>query len=279
MAKPFYKPQKEKIVSEPKDSNGYGYVKDALISLFSRKYWKPTLEAFNKKLQKLIESGFDNKKALVTILDYLTEVLKKSEPEVMNLIKKSGKDVKQSRVAVAGNNFQALVAHTLLKNVEFGNLPRLQIVLKPKGHPLIERYGVIKIGNEEQKPDMDVLIYQDKPNTPIVICSCKTSLRERAGQTYKWKLLLDLATADPKHLQSNPDCPINKYKIEYSSDRPIFVIMITADLYNEINQPQQKGTLAFFNKAFVTDRSNKKFHSHVEPMSQIIFYLNSIYSD
>src|SRR3989338_3922262 len=102
MAKPFYKPQKEEIVSEPKDSNGYGYVKDALISLFSRKYWKPTLEAFNKKLQKLIESGFDNKKALVTILDYLTEVLKNSEPEVMNLIKRSGKDIKQSRVAVAG---------------------------------------------------------------------------------------------------------------------------------------------------------------------------------
>jgi len=104
MAKPFYIPQKEEIVSESKDLNKY--VRDALISLFSRKYWKPTFEAFDKKLQKLIESGLDNKKALVTILDNLTEVLKNSEPEVMNLIKKSGKDIKQSRVVVAGNNFQ-----------------------------------------------------------------------------------------------------------------------------------------------------------------------------
>ena len=226
----------------------------------------------------MIESGLDNKKALVTILDHLTEVLKNSQPEVMKLIKKSGKDIKQSSVAVAGNNFQTLIAHALLKNIEFGNIPRLQIVLKPKDHPLIEKYGVIKIGNEKQKPDMDVLIYQDKPNTPIVICSCKTSLRERAGQTYKWKLLLDLATADPKHLRNNPDCPINKYKIEYSSDRRILVIMITADFYNEINQPQQRGTLAFFNKAFVTDKRNKKFYLHAEPMSQMIPYLNSIYN-
>ena len=147
MTKSFYKPLKEEIVSESKDSNKY--VRDALTSLFSRKYWKPTFEAFDKKLQTLIESGFDNKKALIEILDHLTEVLKNSEPEVMNLIKKSGKDIKQSRVAVAGNNFQALIAHALLKNIEFGNIPRLQIILKPKDHPLIEKYGVIKIGNEK----------------------------------------------------------------------------------------------------------------------------------
>jgi len=36
MTKSFYKPLKEEIVSESKDSNKY--VRDALTSLFSRKY-------------------------------------------------------------------------------------------------------------------------------------------------------------------------------------------------------------------------------------------------
>lgn len=274
-----YKIKQERLfVKPPKDFNGS--VRDAMNSLLTRGYWEPTLEAFNKKLSQIEkERNISKKDALIVILDYLADVLEESEPEVMKLIRRGGKDVKQSRVSVAGNNYQALIAHSLLLNVLFGNLPKLKIVVKPKKHSMVEKYAVIKVAGETQKPDMDILIYQEKPRAPLIICSCKTSLRERAGQTYKWKLLVDLATADPIHLKKHPDCPINKYQIKYQSDRKIYVVMITADLYNEVSQPQQRGIFVFFDKAFVADKGRQKFPSYVQPMSKIIPYLNSIYKN
>lgn len=263
---------------EPSYNGTVSMIRDSMKSMLSRKYWEPTLGSFNRRVEKIVvENSTSRKDALIVILDYLAEVLEDSEPEVMKIIKERKKDIKQTRVSVAGNNFQALVAHSLMENVLVKNLPSINIVLKPKKHPIVQKYATIRIGGETQKPDMDILIYQNKPNTPLVVCSCKTSLRERAGQTYKWKLLVDLATADPEHLKEHPECPINKYQIEYQSDREIYVTMITADLYNEVEQPQQRGMFAFFDKSFVADKGRQKFPAHVQPMSKIIPYLNSIY--
>ncbi|MCG2693412.1 BsaWI family type II restriction enzyme [Candidatus Parcubacteria bacterium] len=219
------------------------------------------------------------KDALIVILDYLTEVLLNSKDGVFKMIKKRGKDIQQASKSAAGNNYQALIAYALNRNIEAGNLPKnLVVALKPKKHPLVEEYTSIKVGKEIQKPDIDVLIYQEKPKTPLIVCSCKTSLRERAGQTYRWKLLLELATADPKHLQENPDCPINKFKIEYKYERKIYVAIIIADLYNEINQPQQRGMFSFFDLAYVADYKKGKILETVKPLSKIIQELNKIYS-
>lgn len=280
MAKITYKIQKEKLFQEDDYDRSVLFIRDSMSSMLSRKYWKPTLDSFNKKLQEIIKKRkISKKKALIFILDYLAEVLENSEPEVMKIITKEKKDIKQTRVAVAGNNFQALVAHALMENVLMKNLPPLCIALKPKRHPIVTKYATIKIGGEIQKPDMDILIYQEKAGTPLIICSCKTSLRERAGQTYRWKLLVDLATANPKHLKQHPECPINKYRIKYQADRKIYVTMITADLYSEVTQPQQRGMFIFFDKAFVADRGKQRFPSYVQPMNKIIPYLNSIYKN
>lgn len=280
MPKTIYKPQEEKLFQEPPYDGAVSAIRDSMEGMLSRKYWEPTLNSFNGQLREIMaKKGLTKKDALIVILDYLAEVLGDSEPEVMKIIKERKKDIKQTRVSVAGNNFQALVAHSLMENVLVKNLPPINVVLKPKKHPIIQKYATIKIGGETQKPDMDILIYQNKPNTPLVVCSCKTSLRERAGQTYKWKLLVDLATADPEHLKEHPECPINKYQIEYQSDRKIYVTMITADLYNEVEQPQQRGMFAFFDKSFVADKGRQKFPAHVQPMSKIIPYLKSIYKN
>ncbi|MBM4402169.1 MAG: hypothetical protein FJ044_02895 [Candidatus Cloacimonetes bacterium] len=280
MSKIKYNPQKENLSQEPPHDGTVFAIRDSMDAMLSRKYWEPTLKSFNKKLREIMTKRKCTKKdALIVILDYLAEVLEGSEPEVMKIIRKRKKNIKQARVSVAGNNFQALVAHCLMENVLAKNLSPIHIVLKPKRHPMIQKYATIKIGGESQKPDLDILVYQDKPSTPLIVCSCKTSLRERAGQTYKWKLLVDLATADPRHLKEHPECPINKYQIEYQSDRKIYVTMITADLYNEVSQPQQRGMFVFFDKSFVADKGRQKFPAHVQPMSKIISYLNSIYSD
>jgi len=260
-----------------KKRRGKKPVDDMLTHLTKRKYWQPTYKAFIKKV-KLIESKkeISEKEASIVVLDYIGEILKNSEPGVMKIIRARKKDIKQTRVSVAGNNFQALVAYALHQNILLGNLPPLHAILKPKQTPIADQYTSIKVAGETQKPDMDILIYSDKPKTPIVISSCKTSLRERAGQTYKWKLLLDLATTDPEHLKKSPECPINKYKIEYNNERKIYVILITADFYNEINQPQQRGMISFFDETFVT-KPKEKLEVHVKPLSEIISYLKGIY--
>jgi len=274
----LYKPQKEELLVDVKNHSFYTVIKDSMNSILSRTYWYPTLKAFNKKLDEIMYAKHTNKKeALIEILNHLDEILLNSEHDVMKIIKKRKKDVKQTRVSVAGNNFQALIAHSLMANVIARNLPPINIVLKPKEHVIANKYTTIKINGETQKPDMDILIYQDKPKTPIIICSCKTSLRERAGQTYRWKLLVDLATADPEHLKKYPDCPINKYEIEYQSDRKIYMLMITADLYNEVSQPQQRGMFMFFDKAFIANNKGRKLPLNVQPLSKIIEYLQAIY--
>ncbi|MFH1713492.1 MAG: BsaWI family type II restriction enzyme [Candidatus Jacksonbacteria bacterium] len=249
-------------------------IKKAKDSLKTRHYWEPTRKQFYKKLKEIEKKHkISRQKALIIILDYLDEVLKASENAVMRVARKTGKDLKQVRVSVAGNNYQALVAFALMENVLASNLSRLHIIVKPKQHPIIKEYGIIKIGGETQKPDMDILIYSDKPKSPLVICSCKTSLRERAGQTYRWKLLLDLATANPQHLKKYPDCPINRLNIQYKKDREVFVIMVTADFYDETNQPQQMGMFKFFDGVFVS----KQTKTRIKKLSEIIEWLNKLY--
>lgn len=269
-----YKTQQEQIFTDDVDHNFKFVVKEAQAGFDSRIYWEPTRLQFNKKLKEIQKSQkVSKKKALVLILDSLDEILKDSQKGVMRLVRQRKKDEQQARKSVAGNNYQALVAYALRENVLVDNLPLLHIMVKPKEHPIIEEYGVIKVGIETQKPDMDILIYSDKPKSPLVICSCKTSLRERAGQTYRWKLLLDLATADPEHLKKYPNCPINKLNIQYKKDRKVYVALITADFYGEAKSPQQRGMFEFFDNAFVS----KKSAGNLRNLSGIINWLSRLY--
>jgi len=68
-------------------------------------------------------------------------------------------------------------------------------------------------------------------------------LRERAGQTYKWKLLLEIANSCNEIK--------DKYGIEYKGKSIPLVCFATVNFYNEINNPQQRGMFKFFDKAFI----------------------------
>ena len=65
--------------------------------------------------------------------------------------------------------------------------------------PFFKDIATIHISGQTQKPDIDIIVFQRLADNQIGRClflSLKTSLRERAGQTYKWKLLLEIATTD-----------------------------------------------------------------------------------
>jgi len=93
--------------------------------------------------------------------------------------------------------------------------------------------------------------------------SLKTSLRERAGQTYKWKLLMEIATSD--------NAIREKYNISYNPKVVPIICFATTDFYDKINQPQFRGMLKFFDASFIADRIDSNFESR---MSSLPGYVN-----
>jgi type II restriction enzyme len=210
-------------------------------------------------------------------MDHLTEIMQSSIPEVGKLIQQridDGviSDFDQTSKTVAGNAFQGLVAYALIRHQQTGALSDdIEITLKPKRHRIIKEYATIKVGNDVQKPDIDLLIYsKTQPMAkPVIIYSMKTSLRERVGQTYKWKLLMDIATADNcKSIKS-------KYELSYQAKVSFKVGLITTNFYEELTNPQQQGMLRFFDFVYITKAG--KWGQHVRSFSRIIQDLNQIY--
>ena len=96
-----------------------------------------------------------------------------------------------------------------------------------------------------------------------MILSLKTSLRERAGQTYKWKLLMEIATSENSIKQ--------KYNIFYDPEKMPLVCFATVNFYNEINSPQHRGMFKFFDKSFIAKPTEKDF---ISPLSNLIHFVN-----
>lgn len=186
---------------------------------------------------KAAETGYKN------ALNYLTEVMQTATSKVEKLIQAHVRDkiilgADQARKTIAGNGFQGLVAYSLIGLQEQKILSQeLAITLKPKKNPLIEKHAAMQVGDDVQKPDTALLVYHYlRPEKyPIIIYSIKTSLRERAGQTYRWKLLKDIV--------SYSDCKTikEKYSLTCKAIDNFKVGFITTNFYNVINNPQQKG--------------------------------------
>ncbi len=214
-------------------------LKDELNRLKGNEYFSTILPTIEE---------YVNRYGPIRSLDRISEIMRKSESLVEALLDrkvKSGKlrDKSQARKSVAGNLFQSTVLYLLIRNVEKGNLPSHLLILKRKSHPIVQKFAVVRVGDEEQKPDMDLMVFSERDVKPVIIYSCKTSLRERAGQTYRWKLLVEVS----QH------CPtlVEKYGIEYSPKRKVLVGLITADFYGELRSPQQRGALKFFDFTYV----------------------------
>ena len=192
------------------------------------------------------------------------------------------KNKEQTLKSVAGHNFQGIVSYTLICNVLVSNLPELVIALRPKQSKKygkkLEKYTKIYVGNEAQKPDVDIMIYDPTNNdSPVIIYSCKTSLRERAGQTYKWKIMYDLATTNCEYIKQNPNCPINRHKLKFEGNRLVNVGFITADFYDELNNPQLRGMLSFFDYNYVSKPNPP--NDLIKKLSEIIGDLNTIFKE
>lgn len=176
------------------------------------------------------------------------------------------RDKKQAAKSIAGSVFQNLIVYVFLLNKQSGAIPA-NIFVTPK-QSAIRRFGeqmTVYVGGEEQKPDCDLVVYNDD-NGKFFILSLKTSLRERAGQTYKWKLLLEIASTD--------NAIREKYDIDYRGGESPLVCFATVNFYNEVNNPQQRGMFKFFDRAFIAKPGVKS--EFIGEMSEIVGYIREV---
>jgi len=224
------------------------------------------LTPYREILKTHIDNECSSLKNCVELLDKLYKLLQDCEPECMKIAEERKVDRKQASVAIAGSLFPWGACYILEKIRDFEKIP--VIFSLTKKHELVEKYATIRVGSEILKPDMDLLIFSEREDTPLLICSLKTSLRERAGQTHRWKMVLDIALKC-KELKE-------KYALNYEVKRDIKFVFITTNFYNEIYQPQQRAMFRFFDFVYLA-RDDIDVIPPVKRLSCIVDDLKEIY--
>ena len=232
---------------------------------------------YSDVLQMMLQDAADAH-GLPDCLDYLTDAMRKYQEYTEILIQErfdqgviTSPD--QSRKSVAGNAYQALVALALAQCQAASLIDRrIILALKPRRHAAIMDYATIQIADEYQRPDVDLLVLREDDNEgPIGVFSMKTSLRERAGQTYRWKLLYDIATAE------NAASLKKRYGIVFPGRRRVVVSLITADFYGEAGQPQQRGSFSFFDGVYIS--KPVAADGLVRPLSHVCADMNATFKE
>jgi len=206
------------------------------------------------------------------VFDEIFNILNEAKPyvdEYLKARKMKGeiKDEKQALKAIAGHSFSLILVFIFLKNKEIGNIREdIFITSQISKVPSFKEVSIINVDGETQKPDCDLVIYslnEENALKKCMILSLKTSLRERAGQTYKWKLLMEIATSCNEIKE--------KYKINYHPDNIPLVAFATVNFYDEINSPQHRGMFKFFDKSFIAKNIDAEF---IARMSTLPKYVN-----
>lgn len=236
-----------------------------LREIENKYYMQPMLESIIKDLK-------NNKLNLQEVFNNLYGYLLNSKEAVEKLLKERVnrneiKDISQARKSIAGSAFSNLIIWVFLKNKESKNIDKdIFITNKISQIPHFKDLFYIKVGEETQKPDVDLVIYRldSKQNlASCLILSLKTSLRERAGQTYKWKLLMEIANTESSIKE--------KYNISYNPPIQPLVCFATVNFYNEINNPQHRGMFKFFDCAFIG--KNIQTGDFIKPLSYMLDYI------
>lgn len=237
-----------------------------LQDIESKYYMQPMIQQINKDI---LNQAFTLQEVFNHLYSYLTNCKDKVETLIQARIQRGEiKDASQARKSIAGGAFSNLIVWVFLKNKEQGNIGQnIFITSKISSIPQWQDLFYIKVGEETQKPDVDLVIYSLDSNKKLhkcIILSLKTSLRERAGQTYKWKLLMEIAY--------NESSIKEKYDISYNPPIMPLVCFATVNFYNEINNPQHRGMFKFFDCAFIgKDIQTQDF---IKPLSYLIDYIS-----
>jgi type II restriction enzyme len=199
----------------------------SLLKTISEAYYmSPVLARINNIFNDLTPDKYPD------AFDCLHDIILDANTEVQKILERRKldgliADIKQASKAVVGNIFPYSLIYIFLKNKEIKNIDRhIYITNKKSSIRGFDEISTIQLGDgERQKPDCDLIIYSYGKNLEedkcrgttniqesypkCIILSLKTSLRERAAQTYKWKLLLEIASDSGSKIRE-------KYGITYN---------------------------------------------------------------
>lgn len=236
-------------------------------------YMPPTL----KRIRAFTKNGASSKDRWKDVFDQIYSILVAAKDDVEKILeerKRNGeiKDIRQAMKSIAGNAFSSAIVYVFLQNKIRGNIkPEVFITSRKSQVQNFESIATIYVGGETQKPDCDLIIFTEQENGDVdkcMILSLKTSLRERAGQAYKWKLLMEIAQSEDSIAENSIK---EKYGISYNPCSTPLVCFATTNFYEEINNPQQRGMFKFFDKTFIAKPINKDF---ISALSNIVDFVN-----
>lgn len=242
-----------------------------IMNIAALPYMRKTIELIERFVHDRDRSA---KMAYKKVFDELFRILNEARHHVEEYLaerKAQGeiKDEKQALKSLAGSSFSQAILYIFLKNKEWENIrPDIFITSRKSKVPSFDEIAVITVDGETQKPDCDLVIYtlnNEKGLKKCIIVSLKTSLRERAGQTYKWKLLMEIA--------ASCDSLKEKYNISYSPKETPLVCFATVNFYNEINNPQHRGMFKFFDRSFIAKNVDADF---IARMSSLPDFVNEV---
>lgn len=154
-----------------------------------------------KRIERYVKGGKKGKR-WEEAFNQIHSILIDSEKNIKKILeqrKKQGRiqDVDQAIKSIAGNAFSNALIYIFLRNKECENI-KAEIFITNRKSQVKDFASIsnIYIDGEVQKPDVDIIIFTIKKNGNVNKCailSLKTSLRERAGQSYRWKLLMEIA--------------------------------------------------------------------------------------
>jgi type II restriction enzyme len=206
---------------------------------------------YMRSLIAKLEADYFKKHGIVGSLDFLHEIIVPCKDEVETLLvarKNAGKitSLDQARKSVVGNIFPCAIIYMFLRAKQEGLVAANLFATTKTKNALFEKYVTIRVGEETQKPDMDLVFYKldaQKKLMGCMIVNLKTSLRDRTRKTHIWKLLLEIASTD--------NVIKDKYNIHFDVSKTPTVCFATINFYNEINNPQHRGMFKFFDGAFI----------------------------
>ena len=133
-------------------------------------------------------------------------------------------------------------------------------------NPQFQSILQIQTENGIEQPIVDLVFYtedKDKQIDKSILLMLQNTRSRRMEQTYKWKLLMEIASTE--------NSIRDKYDIRYEPKHIPIVCFATVNFYDEINQPQHRGMFKFFDASFIGKPIESSFISN---LSSLIDFVN-----
>lgn len=212
----------------------------AFQRLHKRALLAPELQSYTDLIEAMLKHGHED--AFRSGLGHLTDIHRKTYTEVLDVQKKlkPHHDAKSHRGAImniSGNNFQSLCEFAINSWLEFVDSPVCVQRNLPK--EMKDEFKIFGISNDGEivvvTPDVDLVLWiPGLADSPVIVISAKTSLKDRAGQAARWKDVFNII----QRAGFSPEEQIEKLGYYMESRREMHHCLVTANIYRPTDKPE-----------------------------------------